>query len=273
MAACTRSLLEELRRAGIEVVDHEPRRAARFESGVFRAVANVRAMVGQRARRWLDAESVRSRTRPAITLRSWLALLNFKANHRKLIVADRERRHADRARHLRQSARCEQRALERRGEIHRRSRGAGRRQRACGRALFRLARPHLRVHARQDSASGRCRRRCGSSFITEEGIRDHCWRRSMRTRNGDTVRIATFYLSDRKVVDALLARRATRRERATDPGSESRCVRPQKDGVPNRPVANELVTESGEQDPGALVSHARRAIPHQARTDHAAAIG
>ena len=45
----------------------------------------------------------------------------------------------------------------------------------------------------------------------------------------------------------------------------------QKDGVPNRPVANELVTQSGETDRGALVSHARRAVPHQDRADHAAA--
>ena len=67
------------------------------------------------------------------------------------------------------------------------------------------------------------------------------------TRNGDTVRIATFYLSDRKVVDALL--------RAADRGVNLRIILDpnrdafgrQKDGVPNRPVANELVTDSGER--------------------------
>jgi phosphatidylserine/phosphatidylglycerophosphate/cardiolipin synthase-like enzyme len=85
------------------------------------------------------------------------------------------------------------------------------------------------------------------SFITEGAIRRHLLDAVGSTRSGDSVSIATFYLADRKVVTALLD--------AADRGVHVRMILDanrdafgrQKDGVPNRPVANELVTGSSER--------------------------
>jgi phosphatidylserine/phosphatidylglycerophosphate/cardiolipin synthase-like enzyme len=82
------------------------------------------------------------------------------------------------------------------------------------------------------------------SYITEQGVRDHLLASIDSTRNGDVVRIATFYISDRKVIDALL--------KASSRGVDVQLILDAnrdafgrtKDGVPNRPVANELVTKS-----------------------------
>ena len=85
------------------------------------------------------------------------------------------------------------------------------------------------------------------SFITEEAIRRHLLEAVSGTRNGDSVNIATFYLADRKVLDALLdaAARGARVRVILDPNRDA--FGREKDGVPNRPVANELVTQSGER--------------------------
>src|SRR6185436_12367925 len=81
--------LAELRKAGIEVVvtNLEPLRDSNpLYSSLWRALLQW----------WGNSSSGGSMSNPftgddsKITLRSWLALLNFKANHRKLIVADRE---------------------------------------------------------------------------------------------------------------------------------------------------------------------------------------
>ena len=83
------------------------------------------------------------------------------------------------------------------------------------------------------------------SFVTEEAIRRHLLDAVSGARNGDSVDIATFYLADRNVLDALLdaAERGVRVRVILDPNRDA--FGRQKDGVPNRPVANELVTQSG----------------------------
>jgi phosphatidylserine/phosphatidylglycerophosphate/cardiolipin synthase-like enzyme len=85
------------------------------------------------------------------------------------------------------------------------------------------------------------------AYITEEGIREHLVGAIAATRNGDAVRIATFYLADRKVVNGLLAAsaRGVLVQLVLDANRDA--FGRTKDGVPNRPVANELVTESGEK--------------------------
>ena len=83
--------LAELRKAGIEVVvtDLERLRDSNpLYSSLWRMLA---AVVGQPPSGGGTMPiPFEPATAPSITLRSWLALLNFKANHRKLIVADRE---------------------------------------------------------------------------------------------------------------------------------------------------------------------------------------
>ena len=177
------------------------------------------------------------------------------------------RRHARGAGHLRQSARREQRALER-GAALRRRRSPATSSRAKWRSRASPAGADISMppRAEADAAGGPARRsRCRSS--PRKRFADTCSTRSSGTRNGDAVSIATFYLSDRKVLDALLAAadRGVRVRIILDPNRDA--FGRQKDGVPNRPVANELVTRERRADRGALVSHARRAIPYQARAD------
>src|SRR5690606_1456482 len=78
------------------------------------------------------------------------------------------------------------------------------------------------------------------AFLTEAAIGKHLLNAIGTTRKGDAIRIAMFYLSDRKVFEALLAaaRRGVIVRLILDPNRDA--FGRQKDGVPNRPVANEL---------------------------------
>ncbi len=184
-------------------------------------------------------------TEPAhISLRSWLALLNFKANHRKLIVADRADGRltalvASANPHDASSAHSNV-ALLFSGEPAQRIVDS-----ELGIAAFSGWRDHILATSPQ--ASPPAQSAVLLSFVTEQAIRDHLLAAIATTRNDDVIRIATFYLSDRKVIDALL--QATGRGVAIriilDPNRDA--FGRQKDGVPNRPVANELVTQSAER--------------------------
>lgn len=83
-----------------------------------------------------------------------------------------------------------------------------------------------------------------AQIITEGAIRNAIVERVSSAVRGDHVDIAMFYIADRKVIDALLA--------ASERGVEIRLILdPNKDafgreknGLPNRPVASELVAAS-----------------------------
>jgi phosphatidylserine/phosphatidylglycerophosphate/cardiolipin synthase-like enzyme len=236
--------LAELRKAGIEVIvtdlaslrDSNP-----LYSSVWRMLLQW----------WGNAPSGGGMSNPfssdgsKITLRSWLALLNFKANHRKLVVADREdgnlvalvtsaNPHDASSAHSNVALRF---AGALAGDIV-----------ASEMAVARFSgwRGHIYAAAAEDAPAAD-EQGIALSFITEEAIRRHLIDAVSGTRNGDSVSIATFYLADRKVVDALLdaADRNVRVRIILDPNRDA--FGRQKDGVPNRPVANELVTQSGEK--------------------------
>jgi HKD family nuclease len=178
-----------------------------------------------------------------ITLRSWLALLNFKANHRKLIIADRSDHslvglvtsanpHDASSAHSNVALRFE-------GEV---ARSIMESEMAIAR--FSGWRGHIYADAIDEASAAVEDDTLRLSFLTEEAIRDHLLEEIRVTRSGDAISIATFYLSDRSIIEALLdaARRSVRIRLILDPNRDA--FGRQKDGVPNRPVANELVTES-----------------------------
>ena len=180
-----------------------------------------------------------------ITLRSWLALLNFKANHRKLVVADRE----DGNLVALVTAANPHDASSAHSNVALRFTGALAGDLVASEmavARFSGWRGHIYAAAAEDEPAADAEG-VALSFITEEAIRRHLIDAVSGTRNGDSVSIATFYLADRKVVDALLdaADRNVRVRIILDPNRDA--FGRQKDGVPNRPVANELVTQSGEK--------------------------
>lgn len=177
-----------------------------------------------------------------VTLRSWLALLNFKANHRKVIVADRE----DKTLSALVTSANPHDASSAHSNVALRVDGpAAREILGSEMALARFS--GWRGHIYADAVDGSEAQQNGAArvqFLTEEAIRDHLLHEITSTRSGDTISIAMFYLSDRKVVEELLAAaaRKVRVRLILDPNRDA--FGRQKDGVPNRPVANELVTES-----------------------------
>jgi phosphatidylserine/phosphatidylglycerophosphate/cardiolipin synthase-like enzyme len=235
-------LLAELRKAGVDVVatDLERMRDSNpLYSSLWRTLLQW----------WGNSASGGSMSNPFtakgpdITLRSWLALLNFKANHRKLVVADREdgtltalvtsaNPHDASSAHSNVALRFSGTLAE---DIV-----------ASEMAIARSSGWRGHIYAAAAESTPPAGQQIALSFVTEEAIRRHLLDAVSGARNGDSVDIATFYLADRKVLDALLeaADRGVRVRVILDPNRDA--FGRQKDGVPNRPVANELVTRSGE---------------------------
>jgi phosphatidylserine/phosphatidylglycerophosphate/cardiolipin synthase-like enzyme len=181
-----------------------------------------------------------------ITLRSWLALMNFKANHRKVIVADRSdgtltalvtsaNPHDGSSAHSNVAVRFNgplaQHILDSEMAVARFSGWKG----------------HVYASSSSQAAQQMLDPPVQLAFLTEEAIRTHLLDAIDTTRNGDAISIATFYISDRRVVRALLraASRGVTVRLILDPNRDA--FGRQKDGVPNRPVAAELVTNSKEK--------------------------
>jgi phosphatidylserine/phosphatidylglycerophosphate/cardiolipin synthase-like enzyme len=238
------ALLAELRNAGISVVMTDLTRL-RDPNPAYSALWRAFG-------RWWSGPVGRGSlvnpfdTEPShIDLSSWLALLNFKANHRKLIVTDRED--------------GELLALVTSANPHDASSAHSNvALRFSGEPALKIVESELGI-ARFSGWQGHILASAAAtppvapenavqlSFLTEQAIREHLLQTIGATRNGDAVRIATFYLADRKVVAALLAAagRDVIVQLILDPNRDA--FGRQKDGVPNRPVASELVRESGER--------------------------
>lgn len=242
-------LLGELRAAGIEVVStdlHPLRDSNPAYSSLWRMFIQWWGNApegGSMMNPFLDAEAGDA---PPITLRSWLALMNFKANHRKVIVADRSdgsltalvtsaNPHDGSSAHSNVAVRFNgplaQHIIDSEMAVARFSGWKG----------------HVYASARQQPAEQMLDPPVQLAFLTEAAIRAHLLDAIDTTRNGDAVDIATFYISDRKIVKALLraASRNVTVRLILDPNRDA--FGRQKDGVPNRPVASELVRRSDEK--------------------------
>jgi hypothetical protein len=238
------ALLDELRRAGIGVVVTDLE-ALRDSNPAYSSLWRV---FGQW---WGNSAEGGSLPDPfdtgpsRITFRSWLALLNFKANHRKLIVADR----GDGTLAALVASANPHDASSAHSNVALRLEGAPALQMVESElAIARFSGWPGHIYAASpQAAAAEPLDAVRVSFIAEQGIRDHLLKALDTTRNGDAVRIATFYLSDRKVVRSLLraAQRGVLVRLILDPNKDA--FGRQKDGVPNRPVANELVAESGNK--------------------------
>lgn len=237
------ALLEELRSAGIEVVITDLE-AMRDSNALYSSLWRIFAQW------WGNSPEGGSMPNPfetgpsRITLRSWLALLNFKANHRKLVVADRSDGMlaalvASANPHDGSSAHSNV-ALELTGAP-----ALQMVESELAIARFSGWQGHIYAASPEAPANVDPQDAVNVSFITEESIRAHLLKSIDATRNGDSVRIATFYFADRKVVGSLLdaSKRGVGVRLILDPNKDA--FGRQKDGVPNRPVANELVTDSG----------------------------
>ncbi len=175
-----------------------------------------------------------------ISLRSWLSLLNFKANHRKVIVADQ--------------ANGEWVGMVTSGNPHDASSGhsnvalrfTGSLAREILASELDIARfsgwsGSIDLPASFASAPGSTLR---AAFVTEMRIRERMLRAITGAHEGDDIAIAMFYFSDRELVEALkeASGRGVRVRLILDPNKDAFGI--EKDGVPNRPVSRELVESS-----------------------------
>ncbi len=174
-----------------------------------------------------------------VTLRSYLALLNFKANHRKLCLADRPAGGMTAVitsanPHDASSAHSNV-ALQVSGDVCRdiyRSEAAV----AAFSGSFLSPEPFdtLSANAVNDDQA------VDVQLLTERRIKNACQRLIMAARPGDAVYMAMFYLAERDVVRALIqaARRGVMVKLVLDPNKDAFGYR--KNGIPNRLVAHEL---------------------------------
>lgn len=235
--------LDALRTAGIDVVvtnldrlrDSNP-----VYSGLWR-LAFKWWSDGESAAGWLPnpLDDAPERVGPE----AWARLMNFKANHRKVILADDG---AGRITGLVTSANPHDAS----------SAHSNVALVAAGPALHALLASELDV-ARFSGWAGSLRRRpaiaddvrdlSGSvrvQALTEGAIFDALAEELARCRAGHQIDIAMFYLADRRVLEALraAAKRGAAVRLILDPNKDA--FGRAKTGIPNRPVASELVTGS-----------------------------
>lgn len=190
-----------------------------------------------------------SRTAPGLGVRSWLALLNFKANHRKLIITDAPGPGGRRMSamilsgnpHDASSAHGNV-ALWVRGDVWRdliNSEQAA--LNLSGAAVDLSAWLPAGVSQPTDAPDSPDGQTATVQVLTEGKILKALLRVIGTAKPGDRIVVAMFYLSARRIIQALLraAQRGSTIQVLLDPNREAFGY--PKQGLPNRPVAAELV--------------------------------
>ncbi len=259
--------LAQLEAAGIEVVrtDLDPLRDSNPAwSGLWRLTMNW--WDGDaRGEGWLPNPLETGPSR--VTFRAWARLLNFKANHRKVLIADDGRGRlvgiVGSANPHDASSAHSNLALELRGEalrpLLRSETEVARFSGWRGEELAGAGEPAVGARGAEAPAhDGRARtggtgraaattatgERLRVRVLTEGAIRDALLERIAGAAGGDRIDVAMFYLAERSLVEALLAaaKRGVEVRLLLDPNKDA--FGRQKGGIPNRPVASELVSRS-----------------------------
>jgi phosphatidylserine/phosphatidylglycerophosphate/cardiolipin synthase-like enzyme len=172
-----------------------------------------------------------------VTLRSWLRLANFKANHRKTLIVDSGENWTG----LITSANPHD-ASSAHGNMAVQFTGpAALDLLASERAIVAFSAPDKLWSPPAPRASrGQTTGTTQVQILTESAILDAVIDLLDRSQSGDSVDLAMFYLSHRRIVEALLAAqsRGSTIRILLDPNEHAFGRR--KNGVPNRPVAAEL---------------------------------
>ncbi|WP_370300489.1 phospholipase D family protein [Abyssibacter sp.] len=176
-----------------------------------------------------------------VTLRSYLALLNFKANHRKTVVADDGRGrlqamvtsanpHSDSSAHSNIALQFAGPAV---GDLLR-----------TEQAVLRFSSDGVRIPERwlrPPAVAKPARGAAQIRVVTEQAIEAAILQALHAAGPGDRIRLAMFYLADRDVIAALIdaQARGAMLQVLLDPNRDA--FGREKNGVPARPVAAELV--------------------------------
>ena len=175
-----------------------------------------------------------------ITLRSWLRLANFKANHRKTLIVD----HGDEWRGLVTSANPHDASSAHSNQAVVFSGPAALDLLESERAIVAFSRPEALWDRPGQPESNAVRPSdVLVQVLTESAIRDGVIELLDSTGDGDTVDLSMFYLSHRGIIEALKSAAGRGASvRALLDANEHAFGR-RKNGVPNRPVASELTRD------------------------------
>jgi phosphatidylserine/phosphatidylglycerophosphate/cardiolipin synthase-like enzyme len=170
-----------------------------------------------------------------VTLRTWLKLLNFKANHRKVLVADTSQGLV---------------GLVTSGNPHDASSAHGNVALefmgpavtdllATEQAVLNFSAAELRLPQPDEPMSTEQTSAC-IQVLTESTIRDQVISALHQSASGDAVDLAMFYLSHRGIIEALIQahQQGARVRVLLDPNEDA--FGKKKNGIPNRQVAVEL---------------------------------
>lgn len=171
-----------------------------------------------------------------VTARTWLTLLNFKANHRKVVIADEATLVTSANPHDGSSAHSNI-AIKINSPLFAAD------AIASEQAVARFSNGNVPAVSTAAGQTGDT----AAQLLTEEAIRQHLVELISSARAGDSIDMAMFYLSERSIVNALLqaAERDVSIRLILDPNKDA--FGHTKNGVPNRPVAHELITKSNRK--------------------------
>lgn len=224
--------LQLLKSHGIEVIETDLRKlrdSNPLYSGFWRAYVQ---WFGKQGFTWLP-NSFGSDS-PSVHLRSYLELLNFKANHRKVVITEKEaiitsaNPHDASAYHSNIGFRVSGELI---ADLLRTEKAV---------ASFSGGRIHAQYRPKETALNSRTQ----VKVITEGQIKVELLKAIEATEAEDEIMIGMFYFSERKLVKALqrAAERGVSVKLILDPNKDAFGMK--KNGIPNRQVANELVKSS-----------------------------
>lgn len=236
-------LLEQLKQAGAQVIitDVNPLRdSTPAYSAVWRTFFQ---WFGQSGTGWIP--NLMASNGPDITARSYLKLLNVKANHRKVITTENSTLISSGNVHN-ASAFHSNIAFEVQGDITRDIL-------ASEQAVADFSGGGTLPKWNGATASGPVGSSRSASvplqirYLTEGKIYDYLLKSIKKTDKGDTLWMGMFYLADTKVMNELVeaGHRGVHIRLILDPNQNA--FGQEKIGLPNRPVAEELLERSGQE--------------------------
>ena len=227
--------LDKMDKVGIEVVETKLR-PLRDSNPIYSSVWRVFFQwFGQAGKGWV--KNPLSEDGPDVTVRSYLALLNIKANHRKLVATENSTIISSANPHE-GSANHSNIAIELKGPIIEDVI-------QTELATMNMSNKPL-VLENKPKSSNKYLEGVTAQLLTEGKILKHVIKEIKETSSGEEIWLAMFYLSERNIINELInaAERGVRVRIILDPNENA--FGQEKIGLPNRPVANELTENTSE---------------------------
>ncbi|WP_227521497.1 MULTISPECIES: phospholipase D-like domain-containing protein [Bacillus] len=227
--------LETLKSEGIEVVETKLR-PLRDSNPIYSSVWRVFFQwFGQEGKGWV--RNPLNEEGPDVTVRSYLSLLNIKANHRKLVATEKSAIISSANPHE-GSANHSNIAIELKGPIIEDVVQSELATMNMSNKPFKFEKkPNLSNEYLDDVTA---------QLLTEGKILKHVVKEIKETSSGEEIWLGMFYLSERTIINELknAAERGVTVRIILDPNENA--FGQEKIGLPNRPVANELTENTSE---------------------------